>query len=120
MIQKNITISAPLDDGKIVQVERLFQSLFTNALQCRTGTYTGDGTAGKSIPLSIKALFVMIIRNTTGSYNSAFAIREASGYTSVGGSIVTDGISFTVDGISLGANSNVNQAGVNYAYFVIG
>lgn len=120
MIQKNITISPPLDNSKIVQIERLFSTLFNSALQSRSGSYTGDGTASKAIALNIKALFVIILRKTSGSYNAAIAIREANGYTYVGGSIIADGISFTADGISLGANSNVNQAGVNYAYFAIG
>lgn len=122
MIQKPISLSLPFDDTKVIQLERLLTSLFTNALQSRSGTYTGNGKSDRILTIGIKGLCVIIMRKAAGSHNVAIALREGNSLTYVSGSgIVSDGIkSWGVNEVTLGGNVSVNQAGIEYIYFVIG
>lgn len=134
MIQKTTSITPPLDDFKVVALEAQLATLFTNALQCRVGTFTGDGRTSRTLTLGIKALFLYIqkfIDPTSPAIlaagfpiagNGTFSLRDMPGVTYVPGTgFVNDAVkSYTSDGVTLGSNANVNQVGTQYLFFAIG
>lgn len=129
-IRKSETLRAPLDARGVVALERMLQTLHAQALQARTFTYTGDGRAGKIIPLDIPALFVMIYAfkapgdPTSLPGNAGFAIRGANGIAyvpgNIGDNLTPDAIEFVDQGIRLGANIEVNEAGRDFIGLALG
>jgi hypothetical protein len=97
-------------------------------IRVATGTYTGDGTANRVVPLSFQPQYVELLATTdynvftamaTGATNVAKWYRSSSGAfqgsDTAWQGIVEKGIK---TGSSAGSLSNVN--GQVYAYFVIG
>lgn len=122
MIPKSVSFTEPWTPRKIAMLERFLGNVSLNGLQSRAGTYTGDGRDDRALTIGMRALLVYIQRTAAGAGNAVFAIREADGFSYIsGGGFVANAVkSFTVDGITLGVNSDVNAIGVNYAYFAIG
>ena len=123
MIPKPTTINPPLDVPKTIQLELMLVRLFSAAAQFKTGTYTGNGVANRSLVLGFKAAIIYIQKTTAGGSNvGAFALREASNATFIPGSGTVAGAvtAWGSEDITLGSNADVNGAGSTFAYFAIG
>ena len=122
MIIKPNVIQPPLSDSQAIAIEKMFQSIFSNALQYKTGTYTGNGKAGTILTINLKALFLYIQKTVAGAGNAVFALRDQPNVSFKPGSgfIANAVTAWGTNTITLGSDADVNTIGTVYRYFAIG
>lgn len=129
MITKPTVLSPPWNDSKLVNLERMLILLFSGALQHRVASYTGDGVDDREIDVGTDIKVAMILRKpdkNTASFpvsgNAVFAFQENDGVSYVPGTgFVNNAVKSVLNRkLKLGINTDVNEAGTNYFYFIIG
>ena len=125
MIPRSFALKWPWTPAALVQAEKFLGDVARSAMRFRGTTYTGNGIAGLTIPLGMKAELILIHPTTVGGAtptSAALAMRHAPNATYVFGTGMVAGVvtEWTDTGVILGTHAAVNQASQSYGYFAVG
>ena len=126
--RKDVTFRAPLDDYA-TQLEILLQNISRDGLRSVSGSYTGDGTTSKTVEIGFAPNLLIISENVntgTASFpvakNMVFSLYANIGVSYIPGTgFVNDAVTgYSSGSVTLGVNTNVNEAGTAYLFLAIG